>query len=458
MCDPATMSRIRKGDKAYEAACRNIIWNERIPTRRPDMIVTPSSESDVVTAVRFAREAGFQIAVRSGGHSWTGASLRDGGMLIDLGRLNAYSIDGQAERVSVQPAVAVRDLATKLSDAGLSFPTGHCPSVCAGGYLLAAGWGWNAQAWGPACHRVEAIDVVTADGELLHADAQHHPDLLWAARGGGPGFPGVVTRFHLRAFPLPRAIATSEYVFDVRHLSEVVGWLGQHGSELPPCIEDGMKLCWFDSDTPVLILSTIAFAASQHEAIEALNFFDATPVARLAISTSRNPSSSFAELYRESARSYPQGRRYDADTLWSEADPVALVSRVAELLTQAPSRASFLTLAFHRGSLPTAPAPGAALSMRGGLFVGCYAMWDAAVDDEANLAWVESLMRIAEPDIKGHYIGEMDLRRWHPSRAYAPEHWRRLQDLRAQVDPAGLFHNFLEPLASESRSSSKGSS
>jgi len=437
---------VSRGEDGYEDARRAALWNARLPDRHPDVIAAPSDEAGVVEAVRAARAAGLRIAVKSGGHSWPGAPLRDGGMLIDLRRLSAFSIDQEAGRIATQPAVTVRDLAAALADAGLGFPTGACPSVCVGGYLLAGGWGWNSKGWGPACHRVEAIDVVTADGELLRADAERHADLLWAARGAGPGFPGVVTRFHLRAFPAP-LLATTEYSFEARHIGEVVGWLAEHGDELPPCLQEAMKLAWpaGGGDAPVLSLAALAFARSREEAADALDWLDATPIARLADSKVRHLDSSFAELYCATESGYPEGRRYAADTLWSDRDPVAIVTRLARLLAQAPSRASFLTVVFHRGGLPAAPPPGATLSMRGRLFVGCYGLWERELDDEANLAWVERLMRAMEPDAVGHYVGEMDLRRWHASRAYAPEQWRRLRELRTRVDPDGRFHDYLEP-------------
>ena len=96
---------------------------------------------------------------------------------------------------------------------GLAFPSGHCPSVAIGGFLLAGGQGWNQGTWGPACQNVLAIDLVNADGDVITADAQQNPDLLWAARGGGPGFPGGDPALSPALFPAPAAIAQSLYVY-----------------------------------------------------------------------------------------------------------------------------------------------------------------------------------------------------------------------------------------------------
>ena len=96
------------------------------------------------------------------------------------------------------------ELAPYLEERGRFFPGGHCPTVGIGGFLLQGGQGWNARGWGWAAEYVEAVDVVTAAGELVRASADENADLYWAARGAGPGFFGVVTRFHLRTLPGPR--------------------------------------------------------------------------------------------------------------------------------------------------------------------------------------------------------------------------------------------------------------
>src|SRR4029077_3797287 len=126
---------------------------------------------------------------------------RDDALLIDLGGLNRLDYDEASGVVVAGPAVrGGLDLAPFLAERGRAFPGGHCPSVGLGGYLLQGGQGWNGRSMGWACESVVAVDVVTATGEQLRADAGEHPDLYWAARGAGPGFPGIVTRFHLATY------------------------------------------------------------------------------------------------------------------------------------------------------------------------------------------------------------------------------------------------------------------
>ncbi len=195
------------GRRASRRRGSTAIFNRRLTDRQPAAVVRPTTEAEVVDAVRLARERGWQVAVRSGGHSWAQWSVRDDALVIDLGRLNELSYDEATGVVSRRHprSGAAPSSAPFLEARGRFFPGGHCPTVGIGGFLLQGGQGWNARGWGWAAEYVEAVDVVTAAGELVRASADENADLYWAARGAGPGFPGVVTRFHLRTLPAPAA-------------------------------------------------------------------------------------------------------------------------------------------------------------------------------------------------------------------------------------------------------------
>ena len=191
-------------DAGYKAVRRSMVWNQLVPQRRPRAIVQVASKDDVVEAVRFARTNRLKLAVRGAGHSWVGYSLYDDSLLIDLGRLNEVSIDHKARVAVIQPAVRSRDFSRLLAARGLAFPVGHCPTVAMSGFLLNGGLGWNCNGWGPGCFSIDAAKVVMADGNLVSASETQNSDLLWAVRGAGPGFFGVVTEYTLRLYPAPR--------------------------------------------------------------------------------------------------------------------------------------------------------------------------------------------------------------------------------------------------------------
>ena len=193
-------------------------WNQLRPERYPDLIIQAANDRDVVEAVKFARENRLKVAVRGGGHAWCATPLRKGGMLIDLSRLVEVKIDPGARTAAIQPFISNQDLMRQLEAHQLAFPIGHCPQVKASGYLLSGGIAWNASLWGPATLSVTAVEMVTAEGRLITADAHHNHELFWAARGAGAGMFAVATRFHLKLYSRPPAIHSSTYYYPLSNL------------------------------------------------------------------------------------------------------------------------------------------------------------------------------------------------------------------------------------------------
>ena len=188
------------------------MFNARRPDRYPAAVLVAKGEDDVIAGVRLARDRDLKVSVRAGGHSWAAWSVRDDVLLIDLGRIREMAYDPDTGIATASPAVkGGAELVPFLTSHGRAFPGGHCPSVGIGGFLLQGGQGWNSRKYGWACENVAAIDVVTADGELIRADEDQNSDLLWAARGAGPGFFG-------RDHPVPPAHVSAPARDDPRHL------------------------------------------------------------------------------------------------------------------------------------------------------------------------------------------------------------------------------------------------
>src|ERR1700761_4644819 len=172
-----------RGSDGYEEARRDTVWNSILPQRFPDVIVQACDREDVVATIRYARAHGHRVGIRSGGHSWTASHLRDGGVLLDVSRLDHCEVDTDAMTARVGPGKVASEFANELDAEGLFFPAGHCEGIRLGGYLLQGGYGWNSKVLGPACESVLGLEVVTSDGEGLYCDPQQHPDLYWAAGG-----------------------------------------------------------------------------------------------------------------------------------------------------------------------------------------------------------------------------------------------------------------------------------
>ena len=435
---------LERGGSRYEAVRRAAVANGRTPDRYPAAIVLARSEEDVVMAVRLARQRGLRLSVRSGGHSWAGSHLREDGLLIDLSQLTDTSIDADAMRAQVQPGLRSSDLARDLMDRGLAFPTGHCTGPGIGGFTLQGGFGWNSRAVGPACMSLEAIDVVTADGELVRADAVHNEDLFWAARGSGPGFFGVVTRFHLRLHRRPAVCMTSAYLYPLHVMDEVFRWMREIGPQAARTMEPMvfMRRDLLGHKGPVLMVTGPVLADSEDQAREDLAILETCPVLDHALESAapRFAHTDVAALVADSDDFYPAGARFAVDNMWTHGTADELLPglhRIAETLPSSPSHMLWL---HWGGAFPE--RPDMAFSLEDEVYIAVYGVSDDRADDAANAAWVSDRMREMEPWATGIQLADENLgNRRAPF--LAPENMQRLQEIRAARDPEGLFHSWM---------------
>jgi FAD/FMN-containing dehydrogenase len=187
------------GDDGYAEAAA--VWNGAHDDHRPAIVVRCAGAADVITAVGFARSTGLRIAVRGGGHSVAGFSTCDDGMVIDLSPMNAVRVDPAAGRATAGGGAVWADVDHETQAHGLATTGGLISTTGVAGFTLGGGIGWTMRKFGLACDNLAAADVVTADGQLVHASESENADLLWGLRGGGGNF-GIVTQFEFDLHPL----------------------------------------------------------------------------------------------------------------------------------------------------------------------------------------------------------------------------------------------------------------
>ncbi|MBZ0294418.1 MAG: FAD-binding oxidoreductase [Anaerolineae bacterium] len=173
--------------------------------RRPAVIVRAADATDVARVVSLARDSGAELAIRSGGHSVAGYSTTEGGILLDLSLMKGLEIDVENRTAWAEAGLTAGEYTTAASAHGLATGFGDTGSVGIGGITLGGGVGYLVRKHGLTIDSLLAAEIVTADGALLSVDANTHPDLFWAIRGGGGNF-GVVTRFRFRLHDVGRVV------------------------------------------------------------------------------------------------------------------------------------------------------------------------------------------------------------------------------------------------------------
>src|ERR1700686_932419 len=182
---------ILPGEADYDRARAPASFNPRTD-KHPRFIARCMNADDIVSALEFAHTESLEVAVRSGGHDALGASVCDGGIVIDLSQMKSIMVDREHRTARVEPGVRASDLNTATSPHGLAAGLGGHPAVGVAGLTVGGGLGWLLGRFGAACDNLVSADVISADGKLRHARADENADLFWALRGGGGNF-GIVT-------------------------------------------------------------------------------------------------------------------------------------------------------------------------------------------------------------------------------------------------------------------------
>ncbi|KAL2678424.1 hypothetical protein Neosp_009170 [[Neocosmospora] mangrovei] len=430
------------------------VFNHRRPSRQPLAVVEATREEHIVEAVLLARTLGTRVSVRSGGHSWAAWSVREGAILIDLGKYHDFLLDEDTGVAQVSPSMTGRMVNKLLGQRGRMFPGGHCPEVALGGFLLQGGMGWNCKDiknWGFACERLLAVDVVTADGEKKHCDKNNNSDLYWAARGAGPA---VVTRFHLQTIPAFTHMRSSIYIYEKQDYERAFSWILGHVTH-----QEAQITSDFDESTEIVAVGNhIQGREGEHITILFVTFKNSEEEARAALQPAQDSAppghvtswfckpTSLAEQYDDQHAANPDGHRYAVDNCYIQND-ADVVSLLKESFTSLPTKKSF--------SLWYSMAPGSrrsvedgtmedmALSMQTDHYFATYVISEDESEDDKCQSWVTKIMDQIKSKSDGAYLGDSDFQK-RLTRFWGQEQGKRLMDIRKKWDSRGTIAGYLD--------------
>jgi FAD/FMN-containing dehydrogenase len=220
---------VQPGESGYDQARK--LWNGAFD-RRPALIVRCVGAADVTQAVTFARAHNLLVAVRGGGHSLSGQSVCDRGLMIDLSRMKSVHVDPIALVARVEPGVLLGEFDREAQFFGLVTPAGTVSDTGAAGLTLGGGYGRLTRRFGLACDNLIGADVITADGRYVRTSERENPDLLWGLRGGGGNF-GVVTSFEYRLHPVAPMMYGGRLMFSPADTPDVLRFFAGFVADAP---------------------------------------------------------------------------------------------------------------------------------------------------------------------------------------------------------------------------------
>jgi FAD/FMN-containing dehydrogenase len=437
---------ISPADADYDEA--RSLWNADFD-RRPALIARCTSDDDVAIALAAARDRGWEVAVRGGGHSHTGASGVDDGLVIDLAELRGVDVDPVAHRATVGGGATWADFDAATQAHGLASTGGIVSHTGVGGLTLGGGMGWLVREHGLAIDNLVAARVVTADGRLLHTSAEEHPDLFWALRGGGGNF-GVVTSFTFRLHPVGPEVHLGLLFWELKRGAQALAMIRDRIPAMPE--RTGVIVAAGLAAPPVPLIPeqhhlTVGNAlivagfgtASEHAA--ALAPFRAA-VPPLFEFVSPMPYTALQQSFDQTA---PWGTyAYDKGLYLDElTDPA--IATIIDYLPRKNSLDSFL-LMFVLDRQYARVADGATAfggHRRNGWAVAAAAECRTPQELAADRPWVQALWTALVPHASNaagyvNFHSEHDAARVRSS--YGPETYERLARIKAVYDPHNVFH------------------
>src|SRR6266487_3216209 len=420
------------GSEGYSSARK--VWNGLID-RYPALIVRCTDTSDVMRAVQFARSQNLPVAVRGGGHSSPGYSVCDDGIVIDLSQMRDISIDPVKGIARTQAGPSLGEFVSRTQEFGLATTTGTVAGTGLSGLTLGGGIGWLMGKYGLTIDNLLSVDIVTADGRVLTANATENPDLFWGVRGGGGNF-GIVNSFEFRLHPVTTVLA-GKVIYPIQQAREMLRFYREFTAKASDELTAYASLVTTPDGLPAAEI-TLCYTGSLEEgerSIEVLRKFGAPIVDMI------HPKSYLKTV--SMLRAAPVGRRYYERSSTLEQLSDEAIDLIVEYGRARTSPFSQVLIQHIHGAASRVPPTGTAFAQRHESYIlGMFAAW-TDTDDEAqkHMEWTRSFWtatrRFASPGVYVNFLGDEGDER---IRASYGVNYERLVALKNRYDPTNFFH------------------
>ena len=364
------------GDVAYDQARK--VWNGMVD-RRPGAIVYCAGSDDVVAVVNFARSRFLLVAVRAGGHNIGGASVCDGGLVVDLSRMKQIEVDPVKRIARAQAGLNLGEFDAATQAHGLATTMGVNADTGIAGLTLGGGFGKLGRKHGLSCDNLVSAEIVTADGRLLRASATEHPDLYWAIRGGGGNF-GIVTSFEYQLFPVGPTLLAGSVLYPYDRARDAMRFYHAFARTAPDELSLDAALATTPSGERVFSISAcyVGPIDDGERVVKPLRAYGAPIQDQIA-------PRSYVEIQSAGDVIFPRGRRYYWKAQFLRELSEAAIDALLAVYVAAPAE-SLLVLQHVGGAIARIPVTATPYANRDALY-DCFpiAIWDDPAEDTRHV-------------------------------------------------------------------------
>lgn len=416
----------------------------------PAIIARCADRNDVRRAVDFARGNDLLTAVRSGGHSFAGYGVCDGGMVIDLSLMKGVRIDPMKKRVVIQPGIVAGELDCLTQAFRMAVALGSCPAVGVAGYALGGGESSLTPMFGYACDSIVAIELVTADGSVLNAREGLNADLFWAMRGAGANF-GIATALEFQLHSI-ETVLSGNLRYPIRQAKKILTFLDGFAPTIP--------------DELFLVAAVLPHPGERMLDVKVVWTGDQTKGERVL-----RPLRGYLKPFEDSVKpkAYLDEQRAGFDVPEGSLSSYRrgghferLTDDIIEVINQhasnSPHEASGITMMYWHGPWSATPRDNAFGFRRIGFEYWIHSYWRKAAERRKSIAWVDEFFKAMKPLSSGAvYVNTLEKEGDERAKAAYGDKYERLTRIKRKYDATNFFrHNQnIKPAASTDRNQSE---